>query len=244
MFFYHHPALQSFDYYWRVEPDVHFLCDITYDPFRLLRDNDLVYGFNMLIMDDARSFPSLWSMTQDFVSTHEHLIPEANLDDIASWLIDSRTMTYNTCQFFSNFEIGSLDFFRSAGPEAYVRHLDDRSGFFIERFGDAPVHTLSLALFAGRSKIHFFRDIGYQHDIARHCPGPQVNEKCHCEQTRLDENFYRLVPMESPQWKPEDTCVRMFLGKEGGWLEKKSGWEAEAERAFGGDGYGGYARAV
>ena len=178
----------------------------------------------------------------DFTETQSHLIPQEKLDDIASWLIDTRTMTYNTCQFFSNFEIGSLNFFRSAGPEAYVHHLDNEAGFFTERFGDAPIHTLSLALFAGRDKIHFFRDVGYQHDIARHCPGPEVNERCDCAETKMDENFYKLVPMESPQSKPEDSCVRMFLGEEGGWLEKRAGWDPEVEREFGGDGYGGYVR--
>lgn len=44
--------------------------------------------------------------------------------------------------------------------------------------------------------------------------------------------------MESPQVKPRDTCIRLWLG--GDWLDKKPGWSQEVERAFGGDGYGGY----
>ena len=54
----------------------------------------------------------------------------------------------------------------------------------------------------------------------------------------MDENFYKLVPVESPQKKPDDTCIRQFLG--GKWLDKKEGWNAEGERLFGGDGYHGY----
>lgn len=54
----------------------------------------------------------------------------------------------------------------------------------------------------------------------------------------MDENFYKLVPLESPQKKPADTCIRQFLG--GHWLDKKADWNQEAERAFGGDGYHGY----
>ena len=270
-FFYQHPALTQYDYYWRVEPDVHFFCDIKYDPFRLLRDNDLVYGFNMLILDDARSFPSLWRVTKEFLTSHADLVPGENMDDLPAWLVDGRTSEYNNCQFFSNFEIGSLSFFRAKGPQAYVNFLDSvpspflspldnphnhtnnksntaQSIFYTSRTGDAPVHTLSLALFAGRSRIHFFRDIGYQHDIARHCLPTSVNgkERCDCEPTGLDENFYRLVPMESPQWKPEDTCIRLFLGDgqddEVSWLKKKEGWDKEVEMKFGGDGYGGYVR--
>ena len=225
----------------------------------------------MLILDDARSFPSLWKVTKEFLISHANLVPGKNLHDLPAWLVDGRTVEYNNCQFFSNFEIGSLNFFRDKGPQAYVDYLDNvslplapplnnprdvtsnngnnsESIFYTSRTGDAPVHTLSLALFAGRSRIHFFRDIGYQHDIARHCPPSSIHASergCDCETTSLDENFYRLVPMESPQWKPEDTCIRLFLGDgdDGvSWLKKKEGWDKEVEMKFGGDGYGGYVR--
>ena len=32
-FFHLHPLLKEFDYYWRMEPDVHYYCDLDYDPF-------------------------------------------------------------------------------------------------------------------------------------------------------------------------------------------------------------------
>ena len=103
------------------------------------------------------------------------------------------------------------------------------------------MHTLALSLLVPKSKVWFFRDIGYQHDIARHCPAEGVrNGRCDCEPTSLDENFYKLVPMESAQGKPVDTCVRMWLGGE--WLGKREGWSQDIERAVGGDGYGGYIR--
>lgn len=72
---------------------------------------------------------------------------------------------------------------------------------------------------------------------ARHCPS-KSSHRCSCEPTTLDENFYKLVPLESSQKKPDDTCIRQFLG--GPWLEKKQGWSQEGERLFGGDGYHGY----
>ena len=56
----------------------------------------------------------------------------------------------------------------------------------------------------------------------------------------MDENFYKLVPLLSPQKKPDDTCIRQFLGGE--WLEKKQDWTMAGEKAFGGDGYHGYVR--
>ncbi|KAI9790112.1 MAG: hypothetical protein M1835_001207 [Candelina submexicana] len=234
-FFYKHPRLMEFDWYWRVEPDVHFFCDIDYDIFRFMRDNSLKYGFNMNILDDARSFPSLWSRTRSFINTFPHLIhPEADLD----WLLDPHNNgDYNNCQFFSNFEVGSLEFFRGEANEKYFEWLDRGGGFFYERFGDAPIHTLSVAMFLPKREIWWFGDLGYQHDINRHCPSHSSN-RCSCEPTPIDENFYKLVPLESPQKKPRDTCIRQFLG--GDWLKKREGWTQEGERALGGDGYGGY----
>ena len=32
-FFFRHPVLAEFDYYWRMEPDVYYYCDLDYDPF-------------------------------------------------------------------------------------------------------------------------------------------------------------------------------------------------------------------
>ena len=250
-FFYKHPFLRKYDWYWRVEPDVsslrraqsfysdncqvHYFCDIDYDVFRFMQDNNLKYGFNMNILDDARSFPSLWTRTKAFAAAHPRLIhPEADI----SWLVDPHHGSeYNNCQFFSNFEIGSLNYWRGEANEAYFNWLDKAGGFYYERFGDAPVHTLSVAMFLPKSEVWYFRDIGYQHDINHHCP-PHREGKCACEPTSLDTNFYKLVPSESPQRKPVDTCIRQFLGGE--WLRKKEGWTMEGEKAFGGDGYHGY----
>ncbi|KAI9728663.1 MAG: hypothetical protein M1828_002769 [Chrysothrix sp. TS-e1954] len=234
-FFYKHPRLYDFDFYWRVEPDVHYFCDINYDVFRFVRDNKMKYGFTMNILDDARSFPSLWSRTMSFINAHPEMIhPDADLD----WLLDSENGgDYNNCQFFSNFEIGDLRFFRGEANERYFNWLDRGGGFYYERFGDAPIHTLSVAMFVPKREIWYFKDIGYQHDINRHCP-PASSDRCDCEPTSIDENFYKLVPLESPQKKPADTCIRQFLGGE--WVKKREGWNKEVEVAMGMDGYQGY----
>jgi alpha 1,2-mannosyltransferase len=47
--------------------------------------------------------------------------------------------------------------------------------------------------------------------------------------------------MESPQRKPDDSCIRLWLGGEE-WLGKKKGWDKQAEIVLGGDGFGGYVR--
>ncbi|GME71549.1 unnamed protein product [Ambrosiozyma monospora] len=38
-YFFNHPLVQELDWYWRVEPFVHFYCDLTYDPFVAMQES-------------------------------------------------------------------------------------------------------------------------------------------------------------------------------------------------------------
>ena len=52
-----------------------------------------------------------------------------------------------------------------------------------QRWGDAPVHTIAAALLAGADRIHFFREIGYEHDGYTHCPLDDLwrRGRCTCD---------------------------------------------------------------
>ncbi|KAJ7820063.1 glycolipid 2-alpha-mannosyltransferase-domain-containing protein, partial [Mycena olivaceomarginata] len=41
-FFFQHPLLQPYRYYWRVEPDVEYFCDMLYDPFHFMQQEDKI----------------------------------------------------------------------------------------------------------------------------------------------------------------------------------------------------------
>ncbi|KAJ1932978.1 alpha-1,2-mannosyltransferase ktr1 [Linderina pennispora] len=90
------------------------------------------------------------------------------------------------CHFWSNFEIGSLEFLRSEKYMAYFNFLDRAGGFFMERWGDAPVHTMAVAMFLNKSQVHYFGDIGYYHKPFQNCPtDPAYNAQyCFCSANR------------------------------------------------------------
>ena len=158
--FYRHPELQHIQYYWRVEPKVRFFCDVDYDVFRYMQDHNKTYGFNINLYDSPESIPSLWPETIKFLAAHPEYIHPNNA---MSWLVDKdrrpehhkKANGYSTCHFWSNFEIADLGFFRSQAYEDYFNHLDRAGGFFYERWGDAPVHSIALGLFEDVSKIHW-----------------------------------------------------------------------------------------
>ena len=158
--FYKHPALQHTRWYWRVEPKVHFFCDVDYDVFRYMEDNNKTYGFTINLFDYPYSIPTLWPETEKFLAAHPSYLHKNNAMD---WLTDDKRRPdynkkangYSTCHFWSNFEIGDMSFWRSKEYEEYFRHLDLAGGFFYERWGDAPVHSIALGLFSDKSKIHW-----------------------------------------------------------------------------------------
>ena len=85
---------------------------------------------------------------------------------------------------WSNFEIGDLDFWRGEAYSKFFDYLDEKGGFYYERWGDAPVHSIGAALFAHKDQIHFFEDIGYRHEPFQHCPqgDSHTRGKCWCEE--------------------------------------------------------------
>lgn len=73
------------------------------------------------------------------------------------------------CHFWSNFEIADLEFFRSDAYRRVFQYLDKEGGFYYERWGDAPVHSLAAAMLLKPEELHHFSDLGYIHDGLQYC---------------------------------------------------------------------------
>lgn len=183
--FYHVPELRNFRYYWRIEPDVKFFSDINYDVFKYLAGTGKIYGFTINIYDIHQSVESLLPETLKFLNTADNY-KYVNKNGAFQWITENRQLPekaaftggYSTCHFWSNFEIGDMDFFRGEAYSKWFQHLDSTGKFYYERWGDAPVHSLGLALFADKSKVHWFRDIGYYHAPYVHCPNSKSTRGC------------------------------------------------------------------
>ncbi|ODQ48366.1 hypothetical protein PICMEDRAFT_8914 [Pichia membranifaciens NRRL Y-2026] len=182
--FFNHPRMREFKYYWRFEPNTDYFCDIDYDVFKFMEMNNKVYGFVISLYDAQETMPSLWPETLKFLNKNKnYLNKNAAIDflmeDMQNPVKTEFTGGYSTCHFWSNFEIADMDFYRGEAYTEWTKHLDQTGGFYYERWGDAPVHTLGVGLFADRNDVHWFRDIGYKHHPYTNCPH---SDKCHgCE---------------------------------------------------------------
>ncbi|KAI9874518.1 MAG: alpha 1,2-mannosyltransferase 2.4.1 [Pleopsidium flavum] len=213
-FFFRHPLLNQFEWYWRVEPSIELYCDINYDTFRYMRDHGKKYSFVLSLYEYVETIPTLWDSVKGFMKAHPEHIVEGNS---MGFLSDDGGKSYNHCHFWSNFEIGNLNWLRSQAYLDFFDALDHDGGFFYERWGDAPVHSIAAALLLKKEEIHFFNDIAYYHVPFTHCPTGEktrLDLKCHCN------------PKDNFDWRGY-SCTSRYFDING--LEKPEGYEKEQD---------------
>ncbi|CCF59732.1 hypothetical protein KAFR_0H03220 [Kazachstania africana CBS 2517] len=241
--FYQHELVSQFEWYWRIEPNVEFFCDLSYDPFLEMSKHGKKYAFTIVIPEIYWTVPNLFRSSMSYIKeknitvgslwkmfTYDYNIldveTEDEFEDLARWvnyesdimgrisekvaidyimetpetyeynleslrrLIDRaqskvpivedkfENQEYNLCHFWSNFEIAKVDIFNNDIYNDYFKFLEEQHGFWEERWGDAPVHSLGLSLVLNVTDVHYFRDIGYRHSTLQHCPknAPGMNE--------------------------------------------------------------------
>ncbi|KAJ7576427.1 glycosyltransferase family 15 protein [Mycena floridula] len=193
-FFFKHPLVQKYRWYWRIEPDVHFHCDVDYDPFLFMQEQNKVYGFVITMYEFDKTIPTLWGHTKDFIKLHPEYVAKGNA---MGYMSDDNGNTFNKCHFWSNFEIADMEFWRSPAYQDYFEYLDSKGGFYYERWGDAPVHSIAAALFLKKEQIHFFSAMGYEHNPYVHCPsdaGDWKRGRCSCNpQRNFDYDGYSCM---------------------------------------------------
>ncbi|TGZ81336.1 nucleotide-diphospho-sugar transferase, partial [Ascodesmis nigricans] len=188
-----HEAVRGFEWYWRVEPNIRYPCDLLYDPFDFLSTHHKSFSFTITLPDYPSTLRSLLPTLQSFFRLHPTLLhpnattsllpfilenpelrlsptpgPNTTTSPLTFLLHPSTTPTY--CHFWSNFELGPLSFFRSASYTALFAFLDATGNFHHERWGDAPVHTAAVATLLGAQEVHFWEDMGYWHSPLGRCP--------------------------------------------------------------------------
>jgi len=165
-------------------------------------------------VSSAETIPTLWQTVREFAAKYPNYVAK---DNAAHFMVDDPTKgldgNYNLChvlipgrwfhqlilQFWSNFEIADMRFFRSKMYTDYFEYLDRTGGFFYERWGDAPVHSIAAAFFLPKEEIHFFGDIGYRHSPYIRCPQDEASHlsgRCSCERA----NNFGKPPTDPSTW--------------------------------------------
>ncbi|EPQ31074.1 uncharacterized protein PFL1_01263 [Pseudozyma flocculosa PF-1] len=192
-YFFRHPLVLPYRYYWRVEPDVRFLCDLEdFDPFRYMRDHGKKYGYVLSLHEIRSTVKTLWVHVRKWYQQNPQYLHDNNA---INFITDRKEMGYSMCHFWSNFEIADMELWRSEAYLSFFEYLDKQGGFYYERWGDAPVHSIAAALMLDKNEIHYFDNVGYMHAPFLHCPKdpPEKQNRCWCtHETSLiyDDNHW------------------------------------------------------
>ncbi|OAA69542.1 Glycosyl transferase, family 15 [Cordyceps fumosorosea ARSEF 2679] len=205
-FFFQHPIMQNYDFYWRVEPSIELFCDIPQDPFRFMKENGKKYSFTISLLEYVDTIPTLWDSAVKFMENYpQHVAADNSME----FLSDDGGQTYSMCHFWSNFEIGSLEWMRSDAYVDFFNSLDQDGGFFYERWGDAPVHSIAAGILLNKTELHFFDEIAYFHMPFTHCPNDaqaRIDLKCHCNpkdnfdwsRYSCTSRYFEMMGMQKP----------------------------------------------
>lgn len=157
--------LADFDYFWRLDAHVRYLCDVATadDPVAALVREGGVFAFSIVMQEQMATVPGLWDTAEKFAASRNAT------NELHAWSRSGGTWAKG-CHFWSNMEVGSLDFFRGDAYQSWFSAADAAGGFANERWGDAPVQTLGLMMLAPRKAVRYLPEMGYQHPPNFRCP--------------------------------------------------------------------------
>lgn len=215
-FFWRHPIMLEYDWYWRVEPSTRYPCDIPEDLFKYMNDNKKIYGFTQSLHEYHETIPSLFDSVLSFTNEHPEYVPHKNF---ASFISEDEGETYNGCHFWSNFEIANMKLWRSKQYVEFFDYLDHQGGFFYERHGDAPVHSVFASIFLPMDQIEYL-NIGYYHIPFWNVPYA-VGKNSDSDETLLEQTKEKFLSLNCKVDPREDFTINRFSCGEQYFKQKK-----------------------
>lgn len=97
-FFFRHPIMNEYEWYWRVEPSVELHCDINYDTFAWMAKHEKLYSFVISLYEYKETIPTIWDSVKKFMKRHPEHLSE---DNMMGFISDDDGETYNHCHFVS-----------------------------------------------------------------------------------------------------------------------------------------------
>ncbi|KAJ7579801.1 nucleotide-diphospho-sugar transferase [Mycena floridula] len=190
-FFWKHPALASYDWFWRLDSDIEFHCDVPYDPVQRVVDANAKYGFIQVSYDTEVVQPTLAANVSTYLASivsgngSENSFPK-DVNHAFVWNNvpmalrgDAGNGQWTHRCMYNNFEISHRSIWESELYTQFFDFLDRAGGFFYERWSDAPIHSFGIAMLLRKDEVVQFKDTGYQHQgWEYHCPADSALCTC------------------------------------------------------------------
>ena len=141
---YAYSVLKNYDYYLRLDTDSYIHTPLNYDIFEWAKDNECYYGYisPAVQKDNLKVIEGLWDKVNEMIP--DNFIQEGMM-------------------FYTNFELGKIDWFLTSEYMRFYNELDETGGFYTKRWGDAPIKFLGIHLLMEPKHIIPVQGFTYQH---------------------------------------------------------------------------------
>ncbi|KAF1998833.1 glycosyltransferase family 15 protein [Amniculicola lignicola CBS 123094] len=83
-FFFLHPLIINYKYYWRMEPSAELFCNFPDNPFRIIVEGKKKYRFVISLLECVETIPLLWNTTKAVFKQNPQYLAEENLMEFIS----------------------------------------------------------------------------------------------------------------------------------------------------------------
>eukprot|EP00966_Prymnesium_polylepis_P281927 6514972-Prymnesium_polylepis.1 len=132
-------ALAWYEYAMRVDEDV-CIQRFAHNPFDAMRDRGLVYGYGLLTTErhqETRNTMPSW------VKNYTEALK----------IRPSGALKSGVDMYFTNFFVSRLDWWFRYDVQRFLRAIDASGNIYLHRWGDAPIQTSALTLFAPADRL-------------------------------------------------------------------------------------------
>mmetsp|Transcript_38005 Transcript_38005/g.88819 ORF Transcript_38005/g.88819 Transcript_38005/m.88819 type:complete len:643 (+) Transcript_38005:206-2134(+) len=157
-------AKLGYDAFMRVDDDLFIMLQVHYDPFRHMYEKGLLYLYPVKIQECH--LPTTWTMIKwvkgyclgfDWGSRRPN--PEKACDDLAE-----DTMSQ---MIFDHMFVTRVSFWLEPDVVRFLYDMDQTAQMWNNRWGDAPVQTAALQLFAPEGSVQRLDGLMYEHTSGR-----------------------------------------------------------------------------
>lgn len=151
-----HPALDGFTSFMRVDADACYQSDMeSFLPGLVEDDTSYVYIANKFNRENKDYSEGLIEFTKQYIEDNNIEVKNPNL-----WgeLVKRHKNGKQLKIIYNNFEVSKISFFRQPHVMAFQKAVSEGEpfGVFRKRWGDAPVRTITLALFADAKEVRWY----------------------------------------------------------------------------------------
>ena len=154
----------GYDWAIRMDTDSAFPEPVPYNLVEVMEKTGAVYGFRAMNTENPLFATALPEAARYWL-TAENIQPAFILQHCSPPTMEGLSSKgWNHTIIFNNFFITRLSWWVQPQVRAWLIHLENMRGWYKHRWGDAPVHTMTLGMFLPEAQMLEFGFL-YEHDV-------------------------------------------------------------------------------